>query len=69
MAKDKISRREFLRRSVYAGTALSLAVSGCAMGRGTARPKVKPNIAFVLTDQWRAQATENRSCRRVTRHN
>lgn len=27
------------------------------MGRRTARPKVKPNIVFVLTDQWRAQAT------------
>ena len=57
MTKDKISRREFLEQSVYAGTALSLAVSGCAAGRRTARPKVKPNIVFVLTDQWRAQAT------------
>lgn len=56
MMNKKISRREFLERSVYAGTALSLAVSGCAMGRRTGKAD-KPNIVFVLTDQWRAQAT------------
>jgi len=57
MANDNISRREFLGWSVYAGTALSLAVSGCAMGRRTGKGAGKPNIVFVLTDQWRAQAT------------
>jgi len=50
---DKISRRQFLEQSFYAGTALSLAISQRAMGKQTS----KPNIVFVLTDQWRAQAT------------
>ncbi|MGB2956833.1 MAG: sulfatase-like hydrolase/transferase, partial [Anaerolineales bacterium] len=53
---DNISRRDFLERSVYAGAALSLAVSGCTMGRRNGKAG-KPNIVFVLTDQWRAQAT------------
>jgi len=50
---DRISRRKFLKQSFYAGTALSLAISQRAMGKQT----FKPNIVFVLTDQWRAQAT------------
>jgi len=57
MAYSSISRREFLRRGVYAGSALPLALSGCARGRQTGRGADKPNIVFVLTDQWRAQAT------------
>ncbi len=57
MKNDNISRREFLKRSIYAGTALSAAVSGCALGRQTGKEAGKPNIVFVLTDQWRAQAT------------
>ena len=55
--KNKLSRREFLRSSLYAGSALSLAASGCAAAAQTGRPKDKPNIVFVLVDQWRAQAT------------
>ncbi len=55
MTKE-ISRRQFLEQSICAGTALSLAVSGCATGRRGVNPKIKPNIVFVLTDQWRAQA-------------
>ena len=51
-----ISRREFLERGVCAGTAWSLAVSGRGLQRPNRGPKVKPNIVFVLTDQWRAQA-------------
>jgi len=57
MANNRISRREFLERSVCGGTALSLAASGCALQGRSARSKVRPNIVFVLTDQWRAQAT------------
>ena len=57
MTRDKISRRKFLERSLYAGTSLSLAVSGCTKGWRTGRRAGKPNIVFVLTDQWRAQAT------------
>jgi arylsulfatase A-like enzyme len=53
MTRDHISRREFFKRSVYAGAGLSLAVSGCDKGRRTG----KPNVVYVLTDQWRAQAT------------
>ena len=57
MQHDDISRREFLIRSIYAGTALSAALSPQTMGEQTPRPAGKPNIVFVLTDQWRAQAT------------
>jgi hypothetical protein len=57
MMNNNISRREFFKRSIYAGTALSLAVSGCEMGRRTGKHAGKPNIVFVITDQWRAQAT------------
>ncbi|MFC2141658.1 sulfatase [Acidobacteriota bacterium] len=57
MSHDDITRREFLKRSIYAGTALSAALSPRAMGEQTPGPKGKPNIVFVLTDQWRAQAT------------
>ena len=52
-----ISRREFLKRSIYAGTVLSEALSPQAKGGHRTRPTGKPNIVFVLTDQWRAQAT------------
>ncbi len=56
MLHDNISRREFFKRSIYAGTALSATLSPLAMGEQTPRPSGKPNIVFVLTDQWRAQA-------------
>jgi len=56
MDQNKISRRQFLGQSIYAGSALSWFVSGCAVKGRTARLQVKPNIVFVLTDQWRAQA-------------
>ena len=54
---DNISRREFLERSIYAGAALSVVMSPQAIGKHTPRLTGKPNIVFVLTDQWRAQAT------------
>jgi arylsulfatase A-like enzyme len=57
MSHDRISRRQFLERSVCAGTALTLSVSGCAPENRTGREAGKPNVVFVLTDQWRAQAT------------
>lgn len=57
MRHHDITRREFLKRSIYAGTALSTALSQQAKGGQHLRQKVKPNIVFVLTDQWRAQAT------------
>ncbi len=57
MAYRSISRREFLRRGVYAGSALPIALSGCGRERQPSKGASKPNIVFVLTDQWRAQAT------------
>jgi len=54
---NEISRRVFLKRSIFAGSALSAALSSQALGKQTPSQKGKPNIVFVLTDQWRAQAT------------
>jgi arylsulfatase A-like enzyme len=54
---NSISRREFLKRSIYTGTVLSAALSPQAKGGQPPLPAGKPNIVFVLTDQWRAQAT------------
>jgi len=56
MIRDNISRREFLKRSIYSGTALSAALSSKTMGEQISKPTRKPNIVYVLTDQWRAQA-------------
>jgi len=50
-----IGRREFLKASAWGGAAL---VMGC--GRGGLFRKLgqtKPNLVFLLADQWRAQAT------------
>ena len=57
MTDNNISRREFLRRSICTGTVLSIAISSHTMGKQNPGPEDKPNIVFVLTDQWRAQAT------------
>jgi len=50
MTDNNISRREFLRRSISVGAALSLAVSTQAMGSQTSKPKGKPNIIFIMAD-------------------
>ena len=55
-----MERREFLRNagigaaSVFLGSGLS----GCAAGQrgATRKPGRKPNLVFILADQWRAQA-------------
>lgn len=56
MANDYISRREFLERSIYTGTALSVAVSARAMVKETSKPARKPNILLIFSDQqyWEA---------------
>ena len=54
MIVTNISRRDFLRTTMQAGTALSAAVSLPTIGQRKIRKR--PNIVFVLTDQWRAQA-------------
>lgn len=53
MAKRDLSRRTFLARSASAGAAFSAAMTSKA-GAGQARGT---NVVYVLTDQWRAQAT------------
>lgn len=57
MSHSSISRRQFVEHSVCAGAALTLSVSGCALDDRTGRGEGRPNVVFVLTDQWRAQAT------------
>jgi arylsulfatase A-like enzyme len=53
----ELTRREFLQRSIYAGSVLSTAVSRI-LPKGQTSIKIgRPNVVFVLTDQWRAQAT------------
>ena len=49
-----LTRRQFIKTSL---AAMPVAVTGCQLF--TSHPSVKrpPNIVFVLTDQWRAQAT------------
>jgi len=56
MANDNISRREFLERSIYAGTALSVAMLPQAMGKQTPEPTGKPNILLIFSDQQHWQA-------------
>ncbi len=56
MKNDNISRRQFFERSIYTGTALTAALSSQVMGEPATGSTGKPNIIFVLTDQWRAQA-------------
>ncbi|TWU38370.1 sulfatase family protein [Novipirellula artificiosorum] len=55
MENDSLSRRPFLHRCLLYGTALTLSLGMSLPCRG--KPTSKPNIVFVLTDQWRAQAT------------
>ena len=47
--KDNISRREFFKRSFYTGTALSLAVSGCVLGRRTGKEAGTEMSAWCIT--------------------
>ena len=63
MIKKQIGRREFLR-TVTAGAASSIlgaGLAGCGgieFGRNMkGRSAEKPNLVYVFTDQWRAQAT------------
>jgi len=61
MKRRSVGRREFLR-AAGAGTVsflLGSGLSGCGALRrdSSKRVKRKPNLVFVLADQWRAQAT------------
>ena len=57
MVNNNISRRGFLKRSIFAGTALSLPLASCnykTAKQSTLKPKSKPNILFIMTDQQHA---------------
>ena len=51
--KYKISRRDFLAAT---GTATAAWMTGCQSDAATNPAAKKPNVVFVLADQWRAQA-------------
>lgn len=54
-SSSSISRREFVKGA--AGVAVTaMAADRLAPARAQSMPAKKPNIVFVLTDQWRAQA-------------
>ncbi|UCG57687.1 MAG: sulfatase-like hydrolase/transferase [Phycisphaerales bacterium] len=61
MAQKHFARRDFLKSAGIGAASLVLgsALGGCAAARGvTARGgRKKPNLLFILADQWRAQAT------------
>jgi len=61
MASNKISRREFLGRSISAGAGLSLAVSSQAFGKFVPLSRAKPNVLVVFSDQqhWQAVGFRN----------
>ena len=52
--KDSYNRREFLKNTAI-GISFAAAFSKCYAG--TSKPRRSPNLLFILTDQWRAQAT------------
>ncbi len=57
MENDTINRRAFLRRSA-AGSAGVLGAGMAGNVRNVHAAEVKkPNILYILADQWRAQAT------------
>jgi len=49
-----ITRRQFIKTAAITAP---FAISGCRLSPPKTSAKRKPNIVFVLTDQWRAQAT------------
>ena len=53
MTNDNISRRKFLKSSIYAGMALSVPLTSCHLQtakRSTQTPKDKPNLIVILSD-------------------
>lgn len=61
MKKDRIGRREFLRVATAGAASVltALRLTGCSTATHTARKQValKPNLVYILADQWRARAT------------
>ena len=57
MKHREISRRAFLSQSVLVGAGFSLSTASLSCANHSLKVKAKPNIIYILTDQWRAQAT------------
>ncbi|MHC4308931.1 MAG: sulfatase family protein [Planctomycetota bacterium] len=58
MKKNRIGRREFLQRAAIGTVSITLAPkSSWARRSGRKGASRKPNLVFILADQWRAQAT------------
>lgn len=55
MTLKRLSRREFLKASAFVVPAISL--PGCLGTRMSPGGKARPNLVFILADQWRAQST------------
>jgi len=56
MAKGNVSKRRFLKRNIYAGAVLFVAVSIQAVGTQTPEPTGRPNILLIFSDQQHWQA-------------
>jgi arylsulfatase A-like enzyme len=57
MKKDDIGRRAFLQRTAIGAASFALGRKlSLARASGGARVSRKPNLVFILADQWRAQA-------------
>lgn len=58
MKKERIGRREFLKSTAIGTASIALGPKlSCAVSSGTKDISRRPNLVFILGDQWRAQAT------------
>ncbi|MHC4085753.1 MAG: sulfatase family protein [Planctomycetota bacterium] len=58
MKKDRIGRRQFLQRAAIGTASFTLGPKlSLALNSGRKNVSRKPNLVFILADQWRAQAT------------
>ncbi len=58
MKRNRIGRREFLKRTAIGTASIALGPKlSCAVSSGTKDISRRPNLVFILGDQWRAQAT------------
>jgi hypothetical protein len=58
MKKDRVGRREFLQRAAIGTASITLGPKlSWARRSGTKDIPRRPNLVFILADQWRGQAT------------
>ncbi|MHC4110550.1 MAG: sulfatase family protein [Planctomycetota bacterium] len=58
MKKDRIGRRQFLQRTAIGTASITLGPKlSWALNSGRKNISRRPNLVFILADQWRAQAT------------